>query len=59
MTVVVKYGGNALAGATESDAMDQFAFDVVHASVQVSAQALHIGKEPRGAVIRVPLRSAR
>jgi len=27
--VVVKYGGNALAGATESDAMEQFAFDVV------------------------------
>ena len=28
-TVVVKYGGNALAGATDSDAMEQFAFDVV------------------------------
>ena len=28
--VVVKYGGNALAGATESDAMEQFASDVVH-----------------------------
>jgi len=27
--VVVKYGGNALAGATESDAMEQFALDVV------------------------------
>ena len=27
--MVVKYGGNALAGATESDAMEQFAFDVV------------------------------
>lgn len=35
----------------------RFAFDVVHASVQVSSQALHFGKEPRGAVIRVPLRS--
>ncbi len=29
MSVVVKYGGSALAGATESDAMEQFAFDVV------------------------------
>lgn len=27
--IVVKYGGNALAGATESDAMEQFAGDVV------------------------------
>ncbi|MEQ1872236.1 MAG: acetylglutamate kinase [Ilumatobacteraceae bacterium] len=34
MTVVVKYGGNALAGATESDAMDQFAFDVVQLHTQ-------------------------
>ena len=29
MSVVIKYGGNALAGATESDAVEQFAFDVV------------------------------
>ena len=27
--IVIKYGGNALAGATESDAMAQFAFDVL------------------------------
>ncbi len=27
--IVIKYGGNALAGATESDAMEQFASDVV------------------------------
>lgn len=35
----------------------RFAFDVVHASFQVAGQALHFGKEPRGAVIRVRLRS--
>ena len=28
-TVVVKYGGNALAGASESDALDLFAQDIV------------------------------
>lgn len=35
----------------------RFAIDVVHASVQVAGRALSFGREPRGAVIRVRLRS--
>lgn len=35
----------------------RFIFDVLHASVQVSAQALHLGRTPHGGVARVRLRS--
>lgn len=37
--------------------MLRFVVDVVRASVQVSAQALHFGHTPRGGVVRVRLRS--